>query len=75
MVSSRKNPDDHVPGSRNLGALHGASYHCTSPAGTGIPDGAFHRGGPQAGFGMWAGIATLTIPLMLLATWITDKIR
>ena len=39
MVSSRKNPDDHVPGSRNLGALHGASYHCTSPAGTGIPDG------------------------------------
>ncbi len=34
---------------------------------------ASFRGGPQAGFGTWAGIATLTIPLMLLATWITDK--
>jgi hypothetical protein len=32
------------------------------------------RGGPQAGFGKWAGIATLTIPIMLLATWITDKV-
>jgi hypothetical protein len=32
------------------------------------------RGGPQVGFGRWAGVASLTIPLMLLATWVTDKV-
>jgi hypothetical protein len=32
------------------------------------------RGGyALARHGMWAGIAALTIPIMLLATWITDK--
>jgi hypothetical protein len=34
------------------------------------------RGGyalARHGVGMWAGIAALTIPIMLLATWITDK--
>jgi len=33
----------------------------------------FH-GGLQAGFGTWVGIATLTVPLMLLVMWIADKV-
>jgi hypothetical protein len=34
---------------------------------------SFH-GGPQTGFGTWAGIATLTVPIMFVIMWIADKL-